>query len=343
MLIYKQRYKPRITREFTKSDLTVYDSAGNTALNALTVFGKSEVVGGAIVSAGEGWATVDLGTLNWGYSSSYQTPVFSALLSTIGGVPESINFICPNYKPKKYFWETPNNDMCIASSRSYLIISNSNYTDATAFKTAMTGVLLCYELADPTQGNAIAVKTDNGSGIDGTMATFTTGIPLRGITGGARDVAVWDGMSGEVTKYNAEVDLGTLTWTFSTPYNNFVATIADILEPVETGDRLKGLLTPNYPPSLDYRLTNQTDKSILKVGTSIYIKDTDYGYDATAFANAMSGVKLIYELATPTTESLTTAENASIAGLRTLEPQTHAQNNAQTNMTVDYTIRVPTI
>ena len=233
--------------------------------------------------------------------------------------------------------------MCIASSRSYLIISNSNYTDATAFKTAMTGVLLCYELADPTQGNAIAVKTDNGSGIDGTMATFTTGIPLRGITGGARDVAVWDGMSGEVTKYNAEVDLGTLTWTFSTPYNNFVATIADILEPVETGDRLKGLLTPNYPPSLDYRLTNQTDKSILKVGTSIYIKDTDYGYDATAFANAMSGVKLIYELATPTTESLTTAENASIAGLRTLEPQTHAQNNAQTNMTVDYTIRVPTI
>ena len=52
-----------ITTTATGSDLTLSTSSGN--VNAITIYGKSEVVDGSIKSAGEGWATVDLGTLKW--------------------------------------------------------------------------------------------------------------------------------------------------------------------------------------------------------------------------------------------------------------------------------------
>lgn len=260
------RYKPKTTRSFTKSDLTVYDSASNTTLNALTIYGMSEVVDGSIKSAGEGYAVVDLGALNWAKDGTYQGRFIVSLPDALfTGAPQ--NALCQKYKcyTQGSWMNAPNGyfslgQQIISIGVPALCIHDDSYTDATAFKNSLNGVLLCYQIADPTQGNTIAVKTDNGSGIDGTMATFTTGTPLRAtLDGTVKDEMHYNGITGEVI-------------------------------------------------------------------TRCEIVNDE-----------------VVPLATPITTPLTQAENDSIAGLKTFEPQTHAQNNAQTKMTVDYTIKVPTI
>ena len=324
-----------ITTTATGTDLTLSTSSSN--LNALTVYGKSEVVDGAIVSAGEGYAVVDLGTLTWGYDSSHQTPIFSTLLDTIGGVSESIDFVCPKYKPKAAFWWGANNDMCIGSGGSNLNISNFQYTNATDFKTAMSGVFLCYKLADPTQGNTIAVKTDNGTGIDGTMAVFETGTPLRGIPdSNVRDVMAWDGSTGEVTKNCNGLKITDVGWTKNTAIVQGVEYVywshyfSDIRKPTQASETPTWILTDKYEPMRSTNVVGNASTIAIQPNGNVLISTED----PTDVTVTPSG-KFVYELATPTTEQLTTAENDSFAGLETYSPQTHAQNNAGATMTIE--------
>lgn len=92
---------------------------------------------------------VDLGTIRWSiYNGDFFTNDFSQ-----PPMPKFLNAICskyPNYKgnrgsaPDKSFayW----ND----SQMSQLGIKDSDYTDATTFRTSLNGVMLYYELATPT-------------------------------------------------------------------------------------------------------------------------------------------------------------------------------------------------
>lgn len=345
------RYKPRTTRAFTKSDLTVYDSADNTALNALTVYGKSEVVDGSVVSAGEGYAVVDLASLTWviigagGTKERFQTAYFYNNHKAVA--PPNNNTIasmmCNNFtvSTASRVANTPDITGEIAMySDGYVEARLSSVHTTSDFIAAINGTRLIYQLVDPTQGNAIAIKTDSGSGIDGTMATFATGTPLRGIPETTvRDVMVWDGSAGEVTKNCVQVRLADISnWRYSTDYNVFWN-------------------YPNYAVKANgnclcnkydaYKSLPQIDKTV-KLGQTGYfqgcivIKDTDYT-TIEDFVAALGDAELVYELETPTTQTLTATENTSIAGLRTFAPNTHTQNNAQAEMTVDYTIRVPTI
>ena len=188
-----------ITVTATGAEITANTAQGKP--NKLTIYGKSEVVGGAIVSAGEGWATVDLGTLNWyelkdGFYYSDVIIGAKAGSSTHG----YNNIVCSMYNAVNISKLSDlSNGSASIDTGSRLQIRDDAYTDITAFKNSLNGVLLCYELADPTQGNTIAVKTDNGSGIDGTMATFTTGIPLRAtLDGTVKDEMHYNGITGEV-------------------------------------------------------------------------------------------------------------------------------------------------
>ena len=338
------RYKPKTTRAFTKSDLTVYDSAGNTTLNALTVYGKSEVVDGAIVSAGEGWNTVDLGTLTWIYDADNQ--IFYAV---VRGIKDATQALCSKYECiTEIFVALQNNQLTTnrntLGAGDYVIIKDTAYTDAATFKTAMSDVILAYQLADPTQGNTIAVKTDNGSGVDGTMAVFETGTPLRGIPDtNVRDVMAWDGSSGEVTK-----KCGVITLNGSETWREWAGT-AFYCNPTMTA--AVTVTNAQLPHLLSY-LSAQTANDIFEQNAfginvsndtiRIRIENINNTSDLQTYLQS-NPLTIVYELATPTTEQLTSTENNSIAGLKTFNPTTHAQNNAGADMTVDYTIRVPTI
>ena len=94
-------------------------------------------------------AMVDLGSLSWTYNADTATPYFYTALSDINGKPNNINMMSSIYTPKQGFWNIAGSDMCVASGNTYLNISNSTYTNATTFKSAMNGVQLVYELATP--------------------------------------------------------------------------------------------------------------------------------------------------------------------------------------------------
>ena len=95
-----------------------------------------------------------------------------------------------------------------------------------------------------------------------------------------------------------EVDLGSLSWTRKTdgaiPYFRHDFTDSSLTQ------LNRAFLCSNYPnvPFSDIYTNGQDKASSSYSGGIFIISDTDYS-DATAFTNAMSGVQLIYELATP--------------------------------------------
>lgn len=107
---------------------------------------------------------------------------------------------------------------------------------------------------------------------------------------------------GTVTRKYGVVDLGTLNWRSATDSTGqyFVSTLSPTAKS-KTGSELGNNICSKYPISAS---TNVYDGSlaISNQGTTLYVRDTSYT-DATAFKSAMSGVMLVYELATPTTES----------------------------------------
>lgn len=326
-------------------------STANGKPRKLTVYGKSEVVDGAIKSAGEGYAVVKLADLTWEYRTTSST--FTYFYTSTASFPSGnikykgdysttlYNLICSAYSVVKRNAEFINKTLTVDGTTTQVLqmqIKDTAYTTVSDFVASLGDATLTYELADPTQGNAIAIKTDNGSGINGTMATFTTGTPLRGIPDTTvRDVMEWNGSSGEVTKNCGEVDLGTATYTYDSNNKWFSTTsFASTIKPTSDTQQANILSSIYAPNTVAQMLADQSVNMTCatnRFGTLI-IRNTDYT-DPAAFKTAMNGVKLIYELATPTTQSLTSIENASIAGLRTFEPSTHAQNNAGATMTIE--------
>ena len=123
--------------------------------------------------------------------------------------------------------------------------------------------------------------------------------------------------TGEVTVTHGMVDLGTLTWV----YNTKGGFSSDTLTDIKTG--LCELICSGlscYPQSFIWGdIANIPDYSIAKNAGNkdLYVKDTDYT-TAAAFKTAMSGVQLCYELATPTTLTLTPAELELLKGNNTI-------------------------
>ena len=117
-------------------------------------------------------AMVDMGTLNWSYYSDATTQFFSAQSpSGIKPIPSNAdraNMICSQYSVRA-LWDDgfSSSDNVIAqtsSSSSSLRVRDSAYTDAAAFKTAMNGVQLVYELATPIEVDVdpTTIKTVDG-------------------------------------------------------------------------------------------------------------------------------------------------------------------------------------
>lgn len=112
---------------------------------------------------------------------------------------------------------------------------------------------------------------------------------------------------GTVTRKYGVVDLGSLTWTRSLQgsiYLMVADSIADMVTGYTSSTPLSQLNVFGVPYSYkDIGLGWQTmaDKTFGFAGRALRIRDDSYT-DATAFQTAMSGVYLVYELATPTTE-----------------------------------------
>lgn len=117
-----------------------------------------------------------------------------------------------------------------------------------------------------------------------------TVIDLGGTYYGGRFIQDKDGKRKfEVTR--EIIDLGEINWHYSVNDNWFQTAHA---HKYPTSNNLCSC----YPVA--YSLVNLSNKTIAVVTGYLAIKDTSFGSDENAFKTAMTGQKLVYELATPT-------------------------------------------
>ena len=149
-------FKPMV-RLATDADAEYASAVGSTTNVSLeqTVYGgQAEIIGGELTLTK---VAVDLGTLSWGYNASLglfnvESPANSP------AVNDSANMraICEQYDNQTGvpLASMPDgsfimNSSRFSSTRKVIAIKDSRYTDPTAFKTAVSGVKLVYNLATP--------------------------------------------------------------------------------------------------------------------------------------------------------------------------------------------------
>lgn len=128
-----------------------------TATNATITFSQTVYGGSVDFKTGEVTVThgmVDLGSLNWHYDSN--TLRFYAVMPEDSAEPiaDGRQGVCSIYPViNAPYLEVDKalmyNNRNYGTSKAVFVL-NSSYTDAATFKTAMSGVQLCYELATPT-------------------------------------------------------------------------------------------------------------------------------------------------------------------------------------------------
>ena len=102
--------------------------------------------------------TVDLGTLSWTYYGDTEKFFLSEgianLIKPIEYNGVVANLVCSKYRTNYFnsiLEEGTDKIIAQTSSNQLVEVKDSSYTDATAFKTAMSGVIVNYELATPTR------------------------------------------------------------------------------------------------------------------------------------------------------------------------------------------------
>lgn len=114
-----------------------------------------------------------------------------------------------------------------------------------------------------------------------------------------------DAVSGVMTVDRAMVDLGTLTWTYSEVYYNFIGDLSGAKRPATVTD-IPNILCSQYAAANGIDANNTSKNNIVALSAlyeRVIVRDSRYT-NAASFKTAMSGVQLCYELAQPVTVQL---------------------------------------
>lgn len=143
--------------------------------------------------------------------------------------------------------------------------------------------------------------------------------------GGTYYSGTYDFATGKLTIDKGYVDLGSLTWSYESTREFFFATLPSIGYQNGTNSYIAGICSTYIFAGInssigamsvapDYSLYGRSDTAIEeKKFQKVYIKDSRYT-DAATFKTAMSGVQLVYELATPTETTLTPTQISALVG-----------------------------
>ena len=266
------------------------------------------------------YGVVDLGTLAWTVQTA-ETGVFksSALSNLTIKVANSIiaNIICDRFISSPAASPMPNNAISI-SSIGMLFVKDSEYANVSAadFKSAMSGVMLVYELATPITEQAQPYASSQLIDDWSTEEYITDSIVPVGHETNYYNNTVYGGQynitTGELTVTYDVVDLGTLTYsTRYTGTNNKVLStelpfnpesgLSLIAENYAIIDSVAGAAALSPPDDHDrgiYRYGSQNSKTIYIV---CGIKDNPKG-------------KLVYKIAEPKNYSLIPQEVTALTG-----------------------------
>lgn len=148
-------------------------------------------------------------------------------------------------------------------------------------------------------------------------------LTLRGIPEVGTDGLYFDGdtyeSDGTVTRRYGIVDLGTLEWaktqTSVADVNRFyTSSLSNLIKNVKNNATIAKMVCDKYVAiTFDNLYVSAAYGIALSTGNVLSIIDDSYnGYSAAQFKSAMSGVYLVYELATPTTETAEQYTNPQI-------------------------------
>ena len=114
---------------------------------------------------------------------------------------------------------------------------------------------------------------------------------------------------GSITRKYGIVDLGTLTYTYDSGNTRFgSANFSALAKLPSLNSQVANIICPNYV-AVGASSTSSVDKSIgISTGGKLLIHDSAYT-DPAIFKAALSGIYLVYEKATPTTESADPYQN----------------------------------
>ena len=265
---------------------------------------------------------VDLGTLTWTYDSTYtrfNSDIYSQN-AKIAHSPRTEMVLCAKYEPITDGRAVSSvTDKSIYRGSNYdLSVHDSAYTDAAAFKTAMSGVYIVFELATPTTPTITQEQYNiilQSFNLSGWLIPISWQSEAGTVYGGTLTLNQ-DG-TGSLVVDRASVDLGTLQWT-SLNYSESRYFYTDISGMKDLGETImsKYEKTPykNQPADKHYTY------GWLYIGAKKFIiRDSTYStYDNAQFKTAMSGVQLVYELATPVTYILNPGQVKTLLGLNNI-------------------------
>lgn len=159
---YGTTYNHDISINYPSTDTEYHPYHGNTYTTDLgqTVYGGTLDVVSGVLTVDRGM--VDLGTLNWAVTKRDDTGVYGYFMSAsslVGAKHNASNAadytygICSAYQtgvsPSAIYYGTATNHVAIDANARVRASRIDDSTDASAFKTAMSGVQLCYQLATP--------------------------------------------------------------------------------------------------------------------------------------------------------------------------------------------------
>ena len=166
---------------------------------------------------------------------------------------------------------------------------------------------VCINLSDPTRNGQYEPYESHTYSLDSEVV-------LRGVPKlDSNNQLYFDGdiypSDGNGSRKYALVDLGELNWVYDSSHQFFYHN--------NSGRKSNGSFVCDRYAFGGDKSDGQMDSvstGVYSHGTYIYVKDTSFGTDATAFKTAMSGVYLLYELATPTTFTAQPYHNPQIVG-----------------------------
>lgn len=145
-------YNHDISINYPSTDTEYHASEG---IDAATVQLGQTVYGGTVdVTGGESkskLAMVDAGTLTWAKGNNV---FYASIVGKKIGLASISTLVCDRYATHASGFSTiPNCSICGNASYAYVYIRDDAHSDDTAaeFKSAMSGVQICYELATPTE------------------------------------------------------------------------------------------------------------------------------------------------------------------------------------------------
>lgn len=169
---------------------------------------------------------------------------------------------------------------------------------------------LVVNISDPSRNGQYEPYSAHTYPLDSTMT-------LRGIPVMSNGVPAYDGdkyaPDGTVTRRYGIVDLGTLTWSaietaVTGVYRMRTNGLSSLIKPSTSTSAVGNLLCQKYPAfswNKSYNADSGDGIAVASAHGAVCVNDSAYNTasSADAFTTAMSGVYLVYELATPTTET----------------------------------------